>query len=84
MIMIDAHWNKSVGGLYLPGGTQGNWCLSLSCDVQNGDALTMHWPCMGSMEILGPINLAVLAIEGGLLTLTGPNTCYGESDFGAH
>ncbi len=44
MIMIDVHWNKSVGGVYSPGGTQGNWCLSLSCDVQNGDALTMHWP----------------------------------------
>ncbi len=44
MIMIDVHWNKSVGGLYSPGGTQGNWCLSLSCDVQNGDALTLHWP----------------------------------------
>ncbi len=34
-------------GLYSPGGTQGNWCLSLSCDVQNGDALTMHCMAMG-------------------------------------
>ncbi len=50
MIMIDVHWNKSRCGCthQHAGGTQGNWCLSLSCDVQyteqNGGALTMHWP----------------------------------------